>query len=366
MIEPRTTEFHLVLRDDVDDERTVDVSLSLLGEDLPESLELRASVSDSAALTDDAVSLAEFAALVERWCEDHSATPLDHHATISASMPGGAHSQRESGTVQMKGTPPLRYPDVGTLPGKKGARTIAELPPIPEPASLSAVGVVGQRAFQELVTAAGGRLGFRGDGNSIPVGNLDAFVPVMEEWAAHYGSRRIGGLEMRRPGLWHAIDRLCPLQDPNRVDALRAAVLGRLEERGWVRNGVRGSSWWIPDQPGTPPADGTVVEILLADWSNEGDPYIDRPGRGYRQDLPVQDLVTINRGRWKIATRRAEVISEVVFTHSKTVVAVARVIGPIERFDDGRIAWESLQSINGDPRIGAAVERSYGNPIRHL
>ena len=38
-----------------------------------------------------------------------------------------------------------------------------------------------------------------------------------------------------RPGLWHALDDLYPLQDPNRWDPLRQAVIGELETRGWRR-----------------------------------------------------------------------------------------------------------------------------------
>ncbi|HEX3866861.1 MAG TPA: hypothetical protein VHV78_08920, partial [Gemmatimonadaceae bacterium] len=38
-----------------------------------------------------------------------------------------------------------------------------------------------------------------------------------------------------RPGLWHALDELYPLQDPNRWDRLREAVIAELEQRNWVR-----------------------------------------------------------------------------------------------------------------------------------
>lgn len=147
----------------------------------------------------------------------------------------------------MLGSEPLRYPNAGSLSGKKKARTVAEMPPVPAPEELTEVGRAAQPALRELVEAAGGRFGFRGPGNMIGEGHIDVFVPVMREWVEHYGTRRDGGIEFSRPGLWHALERLVPLQDPNRIDRLRKAVLVELQDQGWSRNGVRGSKWWIPD-----------------------------------------------------------------------------------------------------------------------
>ena len=50
-----------------------------------------------------------------------------------------------------------------------------------------------------------------------------------------------------RPGLWTALDELHPLQDPNRLDRLRAAVIAELTTRGWRRvSEPRGSAFILP------------------------------------------------------------------------------------------------------------------------
>jgi hypothetical protein len=118
-----------------------------------------------------------------------------------------------------------------------------------------------------------------------------------------------------------------------------------------------------------PPTNGPrslrSVEIVLSDWADEYDRYMDRQGRGYRADVSRQRLVEINRGRWRLAEPKARDISEIVFTHGMTVVAVAATDGGVETYPDGRIAWQTLTSIDDDPRIGSGVARSWGNPVRY-
>jgi len=50
------------------------------------------------------------------------------------------------------------------------------------------------------------------------------------------------------PGAWHAFDDLYPLQDPNRWNGLRRAVLLELESRGFERiGGPNGTTWFLPN-----------------------------------------------------------------------------------------------------------------------
>lgn len=245
-----TVEFHLTVVNDDGEQRAAVIAINCTGTGLPGTIQQHRSVSGDDTLHVDALLAPVLVSMVEAGAASVGAVPHRHQEAVAAALgltepdPGDT----EGGTVvDMLGRVPLRYPDAGSLSGKKKARTLAELPPVPQPAELTEVGRAAQPALRELVEAAGGRLGFRGPGNMIGEGHIDVFIPVMREWVEHYGSRRDGGIEFSRPGLWHALERLYPLQDPNRIDRLRKAVLVELQRQGWSRNGVRGSKWWIPD-----------------------------------------------------------------------------------------------------------------------
>jgi len=248
MIEPRV-EFELTVLSDEGDERSLVLSVDCHGSGLPERIVQHRSVADDKALHDDELLAPVVISMIEAGAAAAGAVPIQHQAAVAAALglAGATSAGGGESMVEMLGTDPLRYPAAGSLTGKKKARTLTELPPVPAPDELTDVGRAAQPALRELVEAAGGRLGFRGPGNMIGEGHIDVFVPVMREWAEHYGARRDGGIEFSRPGLWHALERLYPLQDPNRIDRLRKTVIVELQRQGWSRNGARSSKWWIPD-----------------------------------------------------------------------------------------------------------------------
>lgn len=131
----------------------------------------------------------------------------------------------------------------GSLP--RGRRRRHEVPEVPDPSSLTRVEQEAQAVLRSSVEAAGGRFGTE----RIPVRSLDALVSLLDAWGRDHAEGTGRGLYFNgRPGLWHALDRLYPLQDPNRWDPLRLAVTRQLEkERGWERrNKPRGSGFDLP------------------------------------------------------------------------------------------------------------------------
>jgi hypothetical protein len=130
----------------------------------------------------------------------------------------------------------------GSLP--QGRRLRDEVPDVPDPGRLSEIQKGAQVALRALVEQAGGRYDSR---EPIPVGRVEVFMDLFDEWATYYGTRTPEGIFFQgRPGLWHALDELFPLQDPNRWDALRGAVIAELERRHWTRRTPpRGSTFDI-------------------------------------------------------------------------------------------------------------------------
>lgn len=108
---------------------------------------------------------------------------------------------------------------------------------------LTAVQQESQQLLGALVEADGGRWGLTGV-KQVSIEHVDVFAGLFEEWARHntdHGSTYFNG----RPGLWHALDELYPLQDPNRWDRLRQAVTERLEsDHGWRRRRPPNGSGW--------------------------------------------------------------------------------------------------------------------------
>ena len=131
----------------------------------------------------------------------------------------------------------------GSLP--RGRRLRSEVPDVPEPSGLSDLDVRAQRALRRLVEEAGGRFD---SAKAIPIRHLDLFAALFQEWAVRYGERSGDGVYFSgQPGLWHALDDLYALQDPNRWDRLRNAIIRHLEAQGWHRRTPpRGSAFDVP------------------------------------------------------------------------------------------------------------------------
>lgn len=132
----------------------------------------------------------------------------------------------------------------GSLP--RGRRLRREVPAVPEPQDLNAVERVAQQHLRTLVERAGGRFE---TAEPIPVDHIESLVELFDAWAHRHAQSNTGVAHFNgRPGLWHALDELYPLQDPNRWDRLRQAVIAELEHRGWVRTAPpRGSGFDLPD-----------------------------------------------------------------------------------------------------------------------
>ena len=97
-----------------------------------------------------------------------------------------------------------------------------------------------------MVKQAGGRFGLKGQ--QVAVEELALLTELLERWGRCHAIRESDG-QLRfagRPGLWHALDELVPLQDPNRWDKLRKALVAELLDRGWTRSGPRVSAFTLP------------------------------------------------------------------------------------------------------------------------
>jgi len=131
----------------------------------------------------------------------------------------------------------------GSLP--RGRRRRDEVPRIPPDSELSKLQRTTQALLVGSVENAGGRFG---SATPVAIRGVDVLADLFEAWGRENsgivdGRRYFNG----RPGLWHALDELCPLQDPNRWDALRQAVIIELEKRGWQRAAPpRGAAFYLP------------------------------------------------------------------------------------------------------------------------
>lgn len=125
----------------------------------------------------------------------------------------------------------------------RGRRLAHEVPAPRDPADLSDVAYRAQLELRALVEEVGGPAGTR----QVPVAHLDLLGELFDEWAQRHGDRTSDGwMFSGHPGLWHALDELWPLQDPNRWDALRKAVIERLEASHWTRlSPPRGSAFHV-------------------------------------------------------------------------------------------------------------------------
>lgn len=131
----------------------------------------------------------------------------------------------------------------GSLPG--GRRTRDEVPPVPDASALwNSNSELRPRCAGSSKTPAGG---------SIPPALFRHNISSCSEPCSMHGPSATGSdlgtgcSSPGRPGLWHALDDLYPLQDPNRWDHLRLATIRHLENRGWQRRTPpRGSAFDIP------------------------------------------------------------------------------------------------------------------------
>lgn len=134
----------------------------------------------------------------------------------------------------------------------RGRRHADETPDPPATESLNPQDAEAQRVLRRLVERAEGRLPVQSRG-AVPVGDLGVLAPYVERWAIRISHQTASGrVYSGRPGAWHAFDELYPLQDPNRWDALRAAVFDELQTRhGWQRDTPpHRTAWRIPRSAG--------------------------------------------------------------------------------------------------------------------
>ena len=122
-----------------------------------------------------------------------------------------------------------------------------EVPEVPPPDDLNTVERAAQVVLRSLVETAGGRFEST---TAIPLGSLAEIADLLDAWGRSNATERSDGRYFGgRPGLWHALDRLCPLQDPNRWDRLRKEVILELEHRGWHPDSPpRGVSFFLPER----------------------------------------------------------------------------------------------------------------------
>lgn len=130
----------------------------------------------------------------------------------------------------------------GSLP--RGRRTRQEVPDVPDARDLGDLDAAAQRVLRDLVERAGGRFDSK---TAIPIGHLDVLARLFDTWGRRFAEPAGDGLYFGgQPGLWHALDELYPLQDPNRWDGLRRAVIIELEKGAWRRRRPpRGTSFDI-------------------------------------------------------------------------------------------------------------------------
>lgn len=115
-----------------------------------------------------------------------------------------------------------------------GRRTRDEVPAMPSESDLSRSDARAQRSLMALVDEAGGRFDST---TAIPVGHVDVLADLLDAWGRRHATPQDGHLYFGgQPGLWHALDQPCPLQDPNRWDRLRRRSFVELEgTRKWRR-----------------------------------------------------------------------------------------------------------------------------------
>lgn len=247
----RQCSLSVVLIDDDANETEIAAELDVVALELTDRfVVLQLSVDDPSLLA-QADRVADLAGEeIRRWAERSgvSLNELQLTEQLYGSATLGPSEGDAAPESELLGSAPLTYPPAGSLPGKKGSRTDAELTPVPNHASLTEVSRAAQAELLALVDSVGGRLGLEPT-PAIPTGRLDLLVALLEEWVEHYGDQLPDGIAFSRPGLWHALDRLVPMQNPNRWDRLRKALTRELEAKGWVRSGgPRGSKWWVPNR----------------------------------------------------------------------------------------------------------------------
>ncbi|MBI2708088.1 MAG: hypothetical protein HYX34_00075 [Actinobacteria bacterium] len=133
----------------------------------------------------------------------------------------------------------------GSLP--RGRRLRHEVPEVPRTEDLTTVERTAQPRWDHWSEEGGGRFD---SATAIPLGSITELADLLDAWGRSNASEHTEDLYFGgRPGLWHALDRLYPLQDPNRWDRLRKKVILELEHRGWRRaSPPRGVSFFLPER----------------------------------------------------------------------------------------------------------------------
>lgn len=128
----------------------------------------------------------------------------------------------------------------------RGRRLRDEVPDVPDATDLTPIEQAAQAKLRTLVERSGGRFDST---EPIAVDHVDVLAELFDAWARRHADSSGPVLHFNgRPGLWHALDELYPLQDPNRWDRLRKEVIAELVHRGWVRTAPpRGAGFDLPD-----------------------------------------------------------------------------------------------------------------------
>jgi hypothetical protein len=134
----------------------------------------------------------------------------------------------------------------------RGRRKREEVPEPPSTNQLNDLAAEAQSVIKLLVDASGGRFDSPTT-KQIEVGSVALLSRYVDQWVRQFAEVTSGRVRFAgRPGIWHALDELYPLQDPNRWDRLRGEILFELECLGWVRERPpRGTTWMLPDGPAT-------------------------------------------------------------------------------------------------------------------
>lgn len=206
----------VVLIDDDANEREMFVEFDMIAPELLDrNVFISHSVDNPSLLLDENRSAQVVGEVIRRWAERTGV--LFGHELLAAQLHGPAQFPMVEGVsvdntavsgVELLGSAPLIYPPAGSLPGKKGSRTDAELSGVP---SRSVV----ERGRQRSPGRVDGTRGFRRG-------------PIRAETDSRNTGGRSRGARQNDRGVGRSLE---------------------LEQRGWVSSGgPRGSKWWVPDE----------------------------------------------------------------------------------------------------------------------
>lgn len=177
-----------------------------------------------------------------------------------------------------------------------GRKTLNELQPVPVASTLAQAERLVQAVLLDAVEDAGGRLGLPLSATAqVQLDDIDVVVDYAEAWVRSHAEEKERGLYYPgQPGLWHCLDDLVPLQDPNRWNTLRLALTRAFEDRGWERQGgVRGKAWLIPGAERAAAAFVLTYNPTTPSWTDDE----------YAADVQATSIGRTVRSRWSTGNR---------------------------------------------------------------